>query len=127
MALPQFNRLPVSMAGAAGGHFELNVAKPVIIYNVLQSIELLAQGMTSLTSGLVEGLKADEKTLKRNVESSLLQATAYSRAHMIVARIVAGIGLGTVNSTAPVLQSEYSPKASRGLCKSFPFAFNSRG
>lgn len=48
---------------------------------------------------------------------SLLQATAYSRAHLIVARIVAGFGLGFSNSTAPVFQSEYSPKATRGLCK----------
>ena len=48
---------------------------------------------------------------------SLLQATAFTRAHMIVARIVAGFGLGVVNSTAPVLQSEYSPKANRSLCK----------
>lgn len=48
---------------------------------------------------------------------SLLQATAFSRAHIIVARIVAGVGLGICNSTAPVLQSEYSPKASRGLCE----------
>jgi MFS family permease len=48
---------------------------------------------------------------------SLLQATAYSRAHMIIARIVAGVGLGITNSTVPVLQSEYSPKASRGLCR----------
>ena len=48
---------------------------------------------------------------------ALLQATAYTRAHMVVARVVAGIGLGTVNSTAPVMQSEYSPKASRGLCE----------
>ena len=37
---------------------------------------------------------------------------------MIVARIVAGFGLGIVNSTVPVLQSEFSPKANRGLCKS---------
>ena len=48
---------------------------------------------------------------------ALLQATAYTRAHMIVARIVAGFGLGVTNSTGPVLQSEYSPKANRGLCK----------
>jgi MFS family permease len=48
---------------------------------------------------------------------SLLQATAFSRAHMIVARVVAGVGLGITNSTVPVLQAEYSPKASRGLCK----------
>lgn len=51
------------------------------------------------------------------IVGSLLQATAYTLSHMIVARIVAGFGLGVVNSTAPVLQSEYSPKANRGLCK----------
>ena len=48
---------------------------------------------------------------------ALLQATAYIRAHMIVARIVAGFGLGVINSTVPVFQSEFSPKANRGLCK----------
>lgn len=46
---------------------------------------------------------------------SLLQCTSYSRAQIIVARIVTGIGLGINNSTVPVLQAEYSPKASRGL------------
>jgi MFS family permease len=51
---------------------------------------------------------------------SLLMATAYTRAHMIVARVVAGVGLGMSNSTAPVLQSEYSPKANRGLCEFLP-------
>ncbi|RMZ81193.1 hypothetical protein DV737_g2702, partial [Chaetothyriales sp. CBS 132003] len=46
---------------------------------------------------------------------AVLQATAFTRAHLIVARVVAGIGLGTVNSTVPVMQAEYSPKANRGL------------
>ena len=48
---------------------------------------------------------------------SLLQATAYSRAHLIFARIVAGVGLGITNSTVPVLQAEFAPKATRGLCE----------
>ena len=48
---------------------------------------------------------------------ALLQATAYSRAHMIVARVVSGLGMGFINSTAPVFQAEFSPKATRGLCK----------
>lgn len=51
---------------------------------------------------------------------SLLQATAYQRAHLIVARIVTGIGLGMVNSTVPVMQAEFSPKATRGLCTCLP-------
>lgn len=49
---------------------------------------------------------------------SLLQATAYTRVHLIIARVVAGLGLGMVNSTVPVMQAEYAPKATRGLCKS---------
>lgn len=47
---------------------------------------------------------------------SLLQATAYIRAHIIVARIVSGCGMGIINSTVPVYQAEFSPKANRGLC-----------
>jgi sugar porter (SP) family MFS transporter len=46
---------------------------------------------------------------------SILQTTAHSRAHLIVARIVAGFGLGINNSTVPVMQAEYSPKSTRGL------------
>ncbi|KAK9239689.1 general substrate transporter [Lipomyces kononenkoae] len=46
---------------------------------------------------------------------SLLQATAYVRAHLVVGRIVTGFGLGIVNSTTPVMQAEFSPKATRGL------------
>jgi len=44
----------------------------------------------------------------------LLQATAYHVPHMLVARVVSGIGMGFVNSTVPVIQAEFSPKASRG-------------
>jgi MFS family permease len=51
------------------------------------------------------------------VIGALLQATAYSRAQMIVARVVSGIGMGGINSTVPVFQAEFSPKATRGLCK----------
>ncbi|KAK9241587.1 general substrate transporter [Lipomyces tetrasporus] len=46
---------------------------------------------------------------------SLLQATAYHRSHLVVGRIVTGFGLGIVNSTTPVMQAEFSPKATRGL------------
>ena len=54
---------------------------------------------------------------------ALLQATAYTRAHIIVARIVSGIGMGVINSTVPVFQSEFSPKATRGLCMcSYPIS-----
>ncbi|KAG2007713.1 hypothetical protein GB937_008363 [Aspergillus fischeri] len=46
---------------------------------------------------------------------ALLQATAYHRSHLIVGRVVSGVGLGVVNSTVPVMQVEFSPKATRGL------------
>ncbi|RGP75393.1 sugar transporter stl1 [Fusarium sporotrichioides] len=46
---------------------------------------------------------------------AILQASSYSRAMMIVGRIVSGLGLGTINSTVPVMQAEFSPKSSRGI------------
>ncbi|CAK1366695.1 Sugar transporter STL1 [Cercospora beticola] len=46
---------------------------------------------------------------------ALLQATAYSKAHMIIARIVSGVGMGAINSTAPVMMAEFAPKATRGI------------
>lgn len=49
------------------------------------------------------------------IAGALLQATAYSRAHMIVARIVSGVGMGFINSTVPVMMAEFAPKATRGI------------
>ncbi|THY25785.1 general substrate transporter [Aureobasidium pullulans] len=49
------------------------------------------------------------------IVGALLQATAYSIAHMVVARVVSGFGMGFINSSVPVLQAEFSPKASRGV------------
>jgi sugar porter (SP) family MFS transporter len=46
---------------------------------------------------------------------AILQASSYARAQMIIARVVAGFGMGFINSTVPVFQSEFSPKASRGM------------
>ncbi|MBW0487047.1 hypothetical protein O181_026762 [Austropuccinia psidii MF-1] len=48
------------------------------------------------------------------VVGALLQTLAFHRAQMIIGRIVSGIGMGCINSTAPVFQAEVSPKASRG-------------
>jgi sugar porter (SP) family MFS transporter len=50
-----------------------------------------------------------------SIVGAILQTTAYSRAHLIVGRIVSGFGLGIINSTVPVMQAEFSPKASRGI------------
>lgn len=50
-----------------------------------------------------------------SIAGAILQATAFGRAHLIVGRIVSGVGLGIINSTVPVMQAEFSPKASRGI------------
>lgn len=70
------NHATVTAANSTCSNLELNVAKPVIIYNILQSIDLLAGGIRSFGENLVAGLKANEDTLRHNVERSLLQATS---------------------------------------------------
>ncbi len=69
------NHTTVSIAGAAG-HFQLNVFKPVIIYNVLQSMRLLADGMNSFAENCLKDLQANEARLAQTVESSLMLVTA---------------------------------------------------
>jgi sugar porter (SP) family MFS transporter len=49
------------------------------------------------------------------IVGALLQTTAYGIPHMIVARIVSGVGMGFINSTVPVLMAEFAPKATRGI------------
>ncbi|WP_374634166.1 class II fumarate hydratase [Ferrovibrio sp.] len=61
---------------AAAGHFELNVAKPVILHNILQSIRLLADGAQVFGEKLVAGIEPNHATLARNVEHSIMLATA---------------------------------------------------
>lgn len=58
------------------GNFELNVFKPVIIYNILQSLNLLADSCSSFREFCIEGLEANEKVIKGYVENSLMLVTA---------------------------------------------------
>lgn len=69
------NDVTVSIAGASG-HFELNVFKPVIIYNVLQSVQLLADGMDSFRKNCVNGIEANEAKIQEHLENSLMLVTA---------------------------------------------------
>ena len=69
------NDVTISFAGASG-HFELNVYKPVIIYNLLQSIRLLTQSSESFTEHCVCGIKANNKKLEENLGNSLMLVTA---------------------------------------------------
>ena len=63
------------MAGSQG-HFELNVFKPVIIYNVLQSIRLLADGCKSFNDNCVKGIEANTKRIELLLNESLMLVTA---------------------------------------------------
>jgi len=62
--------------GGASGNFELNVFKPVIIYNFLQSARLLADGCDSFREKLVVGIEPNVDRIRENVERSLMLVTA---------------------------------------------------
>ncbi|WP_338753475.1 class II fumarate hydratase [Bacillus sp. FJAT-52991] len=61
---------------ASQGNFELNVFKPVIIYNMLQSIRLLADGIRSFDEKCIRGMEANETVIKELMERSLMLVTA---------------------------------------------------
>jgi len=62
--------------GGASGNFELNVFKPVIIFNVLNSIRLLSDACESFTDNCVAGIEANEINIKKHLENSLMLVTA---------------------------------------------------
>lgn len=61
---------------ASQGNFELNVYKPVIIYNFLQSLDLLADGMRSFNEHCAKGIEANEERITHNLNNSLMLVTA---------------------------------------------------
>jgi fumarate hydratase class II len=67
--------MAVTIAGSQG-NFELNVFKPMLAYNILNSITLLADSCHSFTHYLVKGLKANEAQIQQYVERSLMLVTA---------------------------------------------------
>jgi fumarate hydratase, class II len=69
------NHVTVTISGATG-HLELNVFKPVITYNVLQSIRLLADGVRSFTDKCVVGIEADRERIDELLHRSLMLVTA---------------------------------------------------
>lgn len=69
------NHVAVTVAGS-NGHFELNVFKPVIIHNVLQSIRLLGDTARSFTDNCVRGIKPNLSRIKQLVGDSLMLVTA---------------------------------------------------
>lgn len=69
------NDVAVSVGGM-NGHFELNVFKPVIVYNVLNSIRLLADAMDSFTDHCLVGIEANRAQIKKHLDNSLMLVTA---------------------------------------------------
>jgi fumarate hydratase, class II len=64
--------------GGAGGYLEMNVYKPVIIYNITHSITLMTDGCINFSKFLVEGIKPNLKKIKAYVDESLMLVTALS-------------------------------------------------
>ena len=69
------NDVTISIAGASG-NFELNVYRPVMAYNIIQSIRLLADACDSFRVHAVDGIEANEERIHSNLYNSLMLVTA---------------------------------------------------
>ena len=69
------NHVAVTVAGATG-HFELNVFKPMMIYNLLQSARLIGDACNSFRENCVEGIEADAGRIEQLMQQSLMLVTA---------------------------------------------------
>jgi fumarate hydratase class II len=120
------NDATVGWANALGSNFDLNVMMPVIAYNLLQSIDLLAKAAHHLTEKCVAGLKADAEVCEQMIERSLAMCTAlaprigYDAAAAVAKKALATrrnvreVALELAGKTpeeAAALLKEYSPAA----------------
>ena len=69
------NNAAITISGSQG-HFELNVFNPVMAYNFLQSVQLMADAATSFTENCVQGIEAREDNIKAALDRSLMLVTA---------------------------------------------------
>ena len=69
------NHSGITIAGSSG-HFELNVFKPLIADNVLQSIDILSDSIENFSRFCVRGIKADKEKIKEYLDNSLMMVTA---------------------------------------------------
>lgn len=69
------NHVAVTVGGS-NGHFELNVFKPLMIYNVLQSIRLISDSCHSFTDNCIAGITANEERINKLLNESLMLVTA---------------------------------------------------
>jgi len=83
------NDAAVTVGGHSGGNFELNVMMPVMAYNILQSIELLANSAVNFSVRCVDGLQANKERLTELAEANISTVTAlapiigYDKASML--------------------------------------------
>jgi fumarate hydratase class II len=68
------NDLTITLAGA-NGNFELNTMKPIIAYNLLQSIEILTNSVDSFTKKCVSGIQANKAQIKKYLDKNLMMVT----------------------------------------------------
>ena len=69
------NHTGITVAGSHG-HFELNVFKPLIAYNILQSIDILSDSVKNFSLFCVKGIKPNKKKIKEHLDNSLMLVTA---------------------------------------------------
>ncbi|CCB91881.1 Fumarate hydratase class II [Waddlia chondrophila 2032/99] len=69
------NDAAIAIAGM-NGHFELNVFKPIMIYNLLESIRILADASLSFKERCIDGIQPNKKRIKQLLDQSLMLATA---------------------------------------------------
>ena len=69
------NHTGITLAGSHG-HFELNVFKPMIAHNILQSIDLIADSTRNFAMYCVKGIKANKKKIQEHLDNSLMLVTA---------------------------------------------------
>jgi len=69
------NHTGITLAGTHG-HFELNVFKPLIAHNIVQSIDLLADSTKNFSLFCIKGIKANKKKIKEHLDNSLMLITA---------------------------------------------------
>ena len=71
------NHTGITIAGSHG-HFQLNVFKPLIAYNIIQSIDLLSDSSKNFSKFCIKGIRANKKKIKELLENSLMLVTALS-------------------------------------------------
>ncbi len=72
------NTTAVDLAGS-NGHFQLNAYKPVIAYNIIQSLNLLSDGIRSFNNNCLKGLKANKEIINNHLNNSLMLVTSLNK------------------------------------------------